>query len=61
MTFVSSRQVNGENRPGAAGTQELTFQATDTGKSTLKLEYARSFEKRRAARRRPRAFPVTVG
>jgi len=44
VTFVSSRQVAGGNQPGAPGTQELTFRATDTGKSALELAYARPFE-----------------
>ncbi len=44
VAFVSSRQVAGGNQPGAPGTQELTFRATDTGASTLELSYARSFE-----------------
>ncbi len=44
VTFVSSRQVAGGNQPGAPGTQELTFRATDTGTSTLELAYARPFE-----------------
>ncbi len=59
VTFVSSRQVNGENRPGAAGTQELTFRATGTGKSTLELEYARSFEQG-VPPAKTESFPVTV-
>ena len=44
VTFVSSRQVAGGSQPGAAGMQELTFRATNTGRSTLELAYARSFE-----------------
>lgn len=44
VTNVSSRQVAGGSQPGAAGTQELTFRATNTGTSTLELAYARSFE-----------------
>ena len=44
VTNVSSRQVAGGSQPGSAGTQELTFRATNTGTSTLELAYARSFE-----------------
>jgi predicted secreted protein len=44
VTFVSGRQVSGGSRPGASGTQELTFRATQPGTSKLELADARSFE-----------------
>ena len=45
VTFVSTRQVAGGSQPGAAGTQELTFEGRRAGASQLVLMYARSFEK----------------
>jgi inhibitor of cysteine peptidase len=59
VAFVSSRQVAGANQPGAPGSQELTFRATDTGTSTLKLAYARSFEEG-VPPVKTASFPVTV-
>jgi predicted secreted protein len=44
VTYVSSKQVQGKDLPGAPGTQRLTFRATSPGSSTLVLDYARSFE-----------------
>jgi predicted secreted protein len=44
VMFVSSHQVQGEDRPGARSTQELSFRADHRGHSTLDLAYARSFE-----------------
>lgn len=44
VTFVKSRQVTSSTMPGAPGMQQLTFEATATGSSTLVLSYARSFE-----------------
>lgn len=44
VAFVSSQQVPSGSRPGAPGTQELTFRADRRGSSTLELDYARSFE-----------------
>jgi len=44
VMFVSSHQVEGGDRPGAPGTQELAFRAQHTGESTLELVYSRSFE-----------------
>lgn len=41
-----SRYVQGDsNLMGAGGTQMITFEATDRGRTTLTLDYARSFEK----------------
>jgi inhibitor of cysteine peptidase len=45
VTFVSTRQVAGGSQPGAAGTQELTFEGRQPGASQLVVTYARSFEK----------------
>jgi inhibitor of cysteine peptidase len=59
VTLVSSRQIAGGSQPGAAGTQELTFRATNTGTSTLDLAYARSFEPD-VAPVKTAQFPVTV-
>jgi predicted secreted protein len=57
---LKSRFVQGgSNLMGAAGTQLITFEATNRGATTLTLDYARSFEKGTA----PAAteeFPVTV-
>ena len=45
VKYVSSKQVNASSGAiGAAGTQELTFKAVQTGSSTLELAYARQFE-----------------
>ena len=60
VTNVSSRQVAGGSRPGATGTQEITFRATNTGKSTLELAYARSFEPG-VPPAKTAQFPVSVG
>ncbi|MFA5885442.1 MAG: protease inhibitor I42 family protein [Acidimicrobiia bacterium] len=43
-TYVSSKQVQGKDLPGAPGTQRLTFRATAAGSSTLVLNYSRPFE-----------------
>jgi len=59
VTLVSSKQVAGGNLPGAPGTQEMTFQATDPGSTTLKLAYARSFESG-VPPAKTADFPVTV-
>jgi inhibitor of cysteine peptidase len=59
VEFVSSHEVAGGSQPGAAGTQELTFRATDAGTSTLKLAYARSFESG-VPPAKTATFPVTV-
>jgi inhibitor of cysteine peptidase len=59
VTFVSSRQLAGGNRPGAAGTQEITFRATNAGTSTLALAYARPFESGVPPVKTAR-FPITV-
>jgi inhibitor of cysteine peptidase len=59
VAFVSSRQVAGGSQPGAAGAQELTFRAEQTGTSTLELAYARSFEKGVPPAKTAK-FPVTV-
>jgi inhibitor of cysteine peptidase len=45
VRFVSTRQVAGGSQPGAAGTQELTFEGRQPGASQLVVTYARSFEK----------------
>jgi inhibitor of cysteine peptidase len=43
---LGSKQVSAANRAiGAAGTQELRFEATATGTTTLALAYSRPFEK----------------
>jgi inhibitor of cysteine peptidase len=44
VMYESSHQVQGGSRPGAPGTQELSFRAVHTGQSTLDLAYSRSFE-----------------
>lgn len=59
VTFVSSHQVQGADRPGASGTQELTFRADHTGQSTLELVYSRSFEPDVPPAKTAK-FPVTV-
>ena len=59
VTFVSSMQVTGSTRPGAPGTQELTFRAEHTGSSTLELDYSRSFEPGVPPAKTAK-FPVTV-
>ncbi|MDQ1431526.1 MAG: inhibitor of cysteine peptidase [Actinomycetota bacterium] len=59
ITFVSSRQLAGGNQPGAAGTQELTFRATNIGTTTLVLAYARPFESG-VPPVKTAQFPVTV-
>jgi predicted secreted protein len=59
VTFVSSKQVNGSTRPGAPGTQELTFRAEHSGSTTLELDYARSFEPGVPPVKTAK-FPVTV-
>jgi inhibitor of cysteine peptidase len=59
VTFVSTRQIAGGSQPGAAGTQELTFRATNTGTSTLEIAYARPFEEG-VPPVKTAEFPVTV-
>ena len=45
VKFVSSKQLSAKSAPpGASGTQELRFEATKIGSSTLELAYARQFE-----------------
>jgi inhibitor of cysteine peptidase len=45
VQLVSSKQVNASSGlAGAPGTQEMTFEATKPGTSTLELAYARQFE-----------------
>jgi inhibitor of cysteine peptidase len=58
-TFVSSKQVAGQSMPGAPGTQQLTFEATASGSSTLVLSYARSFESG-VPPVQTESFPLTV-
>jgi inhibitor of cysteine peptidase len=45
VTFVSTHQVQGGSQPGAAGTQEMTFEGRQAGESQLVFTYARSFER----------------
>jgi inhibitor of cysteine peptidase len=46
VRYLGSKQVSAANQAiGAAGTQELRFEATATGTTTLALAYARPFEK----------------
>jgi inhibitor of cysteine peptidase len=59
LMFLSSRQLAGGNQPGAAGTQELTFRATNAGTTTLALAYARPFEPNVPPVKTAR-FPITV-
>jgi inhibitor of cysteine peptidase len=59
VTFESSRQVERANRPGAGGTQELTFRAAKQGTTTLVLDYTRPFEPDAPPAKSAR-FPVTV-
>jgi predicted secreted protein len=40
----ATEQVPGGARPGAQGTQRITFRAEAAGETTLVLHYARSFE-----------------
>ena len=58
-TFVESRQVTSSTLPGAPGMQQLTFEATATGSSTLTLSYARSFEPDEPPVQ-TESFPLTV-
>jgi inhibitor of cysteine peptidase len=44
VELVTSNQIAGADRPGASGSQELTFRAKQSGTTTLKLAYARPFE-----------------
>ena len=45
VRYLGSKQVSAANQAiGAAGTQELRFEATATGTTTLELEYSRPFE-----------------
>jgi inhibitor of cysteine peptidase len=57
--FLRSEQVPGPNRPGAPGTQRLTFLATTPGSSTLVLEYVRPWEFG-VPPARTESFPLTV-
>jgi len=59
VTYESSHQVTGGSQPGAPGTQELAFRAERTGRSTLELAYARSFESGVPPVKTAK-FPVTV-
>jgi predicted secreted protein len=59
VTFVSSRQLAGGNQPGASGTQELTFRATNAGTGVLEHAYARPFESGVPPVKTAR-FPITV-
>lgn len=59
VLFESSHQVPGGTQPGAPGTQELSFRAEHTGRSTLKLVYSRSFEPG-VPPAKTATFPVTV-
>jgi inhibitor of cysteine peptidase len=57
---LKSRYVTGDsNLMGAGGTQMITFEATDRGRTTLTLDYARSFEKNKAPAE-TEEFPVRV-
>jgi len=56
-----SRYVaGGSNLVGSGGTQLITFEATKRGSTTLKLDYARSFESS-SKPARTESFPVSVG
>jgi predicted secreted protein len=54
-----SRQVTQSTLPGAPGVQQLTFEATKAGSSTLVLDYARSFEPDQPPAQ-TESFPLTV-
>ncbi|MFI5046805.1 MAG: protease inhibitor I42 family protein [Acidimicrobiia bacterium] len=41
---MDTKQVQQANRPGAQATQQITFRAQGTGKTTLTLNYARPWE-----------------
>lgn len=58
-TFVKSEMATSSTVVGAAGTQQLTFEATATGASTLTLNYARSFEPGTPPVK-TQTFPLTV-
>jgi inhibitor of cysteine peptidase len=46
VRYLGSKEVSAANQAiGAAGTQQLRFEATATGTTTLKLAYSRPFEK----------------
>ncbi len=58
---VKSKYVAGDsNLMGAGGTQMITFEATNRGSTTLKLDYARSFESD-AKPAQTESFSVSVG
>jgi inhibitor of cysteine peptidase len=58
---VKSKYVAGDsNLMGASGTQLITFEATNRGTTTLKLDYARSFESG-AKPAQTESFSVRVG
>ena len=45
VRYLGSKQVSAANQAiGASGTQELRFEATATGTTTLELAYSRPFE-----------------
>lgn len=58
-TYVSSTQATDSTLVGAPGMQRLTFRATETGSSTLVLNYARSFEPDEPPAQ-TESFPLTV-
>ncbi|MET0896081.1 MAG: protease inhibitor I42 family protein [Acidimicrobiia bacterium] len=41
---MTTEQIQGGSQPGAQGTQRITFRSQAVGKTTLTLNYARSFE-----------------
>jgi len=58
---VKSKYVAGDsNLMGAGGTQMITFEATNRGSTTLKLDYARSFESN-SKPAQTESFSVRVG
>jgi inhibitor of cysteine peptidase len=59
VELVTSSQIAGADRPGASGTQELTFRARDRGTTELELAYARPFE-HGVPPAKTATFPVTV-
>ena len=52
VMFVSSHQVRGGSQPGAAGTQEMTFEGRQPGTSQLVFTYSARSRSRRLPPRR---------
>lgn len=60
VQYLGSKQVNASNQAvGSSGTQELRFEATAAGETTLDLAYSRPFE-RGAPPAQTATFDVTI-